>query len=192
MKRLYLVRHGETLFNIQGKIQGWSDSPLTQRGIKQAQAVRDYFESEGISFDHAYSSTSERASDTLELITGMPYARLKGLKEVNYGFFEGEREMLKPKEPQEIVSFFVPFGGENTNDVAERVAKTLTEVMEQEDHTERFGGFAQWRLLQLFEALARPGGGVGERIPEREHLRLRIQREGIPIGGSRQAGFIAQ
>ncbi|MFY9902151.1 MAG: histidine phosphatase family protein [Trichococcus sp.] len=135
MKRLYLVRHGETLFNIQGKIQGWSDSPLTQRGIKQAQAVRDYFESEGISFDHAYSSTSERASDTLELITGMPYARLKGLKEVNYGFFEGEREMLKPKEPQEIVSFFVPFGGENTNDVAERVAKTLTEVMEQEDHT---------------------------------------------------------
>jgi broad specificity phosphatase PhoE len=49
--------------------------------------------------------------------------------------------MLKPKEPQEIVSFFVPFGGENTNDVAERVAKTLTEVMEQEDHT---NGFAQW------------------------------------------------
>ena len=135
MKRLYLVRHGETLFNTQGKIQGWSDSPLTERGIKQAQAVRDYFGSEGIRFDHAYSSTSERASDTLELITGMPYARLKGLKEVNYGFFEGEREMLKPKEPQEIVSFFVPFGGENTNDVAERVAKTLTEVMEQEDHT---------------------------------------------------------
>ncbi|MEI2802633.1 MAG: histidine phosphatase family protein [Trichococcus flocculiformis] len=125
MKRLYLVRHGETLFNTQGKIQGWSDSPLTERGIKQAQAVRDYFGSEGIRFDHAYSSTSERASDTLELITGMPYARLKGLKEVNYGFFEGEREMLKPKEPQEIVSFFVPFGGENTNDVAERVAKDV-------------------------------------------------------------------
>ena len=43
MKRLYLVRHGETLFNVQGKIQGWSDLPLTQRDIKQAQAVRDYF-----------------------------------------------------------------------------------------------------------------------------------------------------
>ena len=135
MKRLYLVRHGETLFNTQGKIQGWSDSPLTERGIKQAQAVRDYFGSEGIRFDHAYSSTSERASDTLELSTGMPYARSPGLKEDNYGFFEGEREMMKPKETQEIVSFFVPFGGENTNDVAERVAKTLTEVMEQEDHT---------------------------------------------------------
>ena len=135
MKRLYLVRHGETLFNTQGKIQGWSDSPLTERGIKQAQAVRDYFGSEGISFDHAYSSTSERASDTLELITGMPYARLKGLKEVNYGFFEGEREIFKPKEPQEIVSFFVPFGGENTNDLAERMRKTLTDVMEKNDHT---------------------------------------------------------
>ena len=43
--------------------------------------------------------------------------------------------MLKPKEPQEIVSFFVPFGGENTNDVAERMRKTLTDVMEKNDHT---------------------------------------------------------
>ena len=134
MKQLYLVRHGETLFNVQGKIQGWSDSPLTERGIQQAQAVRSYFHEAGILFDHAYSSTSERASDTLEQIVTMPYERLKGLKEVNYGFFEGEREMLKPKEPQEIVSFFVPFGGENTNDVAARMLRTLTEMMEQEGH----------------------------------------------------------
>ena len=34
-KTLYLMRHGETLFNSQHRIQGWSDSPLTSKGIKQ-------------------------------------------------------------------------------------------------------------------------------------------------------------
>ena len=61
------MRHGETLFNVQHKIQGWCDSPLTEKGIKQAQKARDYFSKKGITFDHAYCSTSERCSDTLEL-----------------------------------------------------------------------------------------------------------------------------
>ena len=36
---IYLVRHGQTLFNQQKKVQGWCDSPLTQEGIQQAIAV---------------------------------------------------------------------------------------------------------------------------------------------------------
>lgn len=92
MKTLYLMRHGETLFNVQKKIQGWCDSPLTENGIQQAKKVKEYFEREGIMFDHAYSSTSERCCDTLELITNMPYTRLKGLKENFYGELEGESE----------------------------------------------------------------------------------------------------
>ena len=36
-KTLYLMRHGQTLFNLQHKIQGWCDAPLTPLGIKQAQ-----------------------------------------------------------------------------------------------------------------------------------------------------------
>ena len=43
-KILYLMRHGETLFNVQGKIQGWCDSPLTINGIKQAKAAAAYYE----------------------------------------------------------------------------------------------------------------------------------------------------
>lgn len=35
MKRLYLMRHGETLFNKLGKVQGWCDSPLTETGKEQ-------------------------------------------------------------------------------------------------------------------------------------------------------------
>ena len=41
VKHLYLMRHGETLFNVRRKIQGWCDSPLTENGVKQAKAVRE-------------------------------------------------------------------------------------------------------------------------------------------------------
>lgn len=97
-KILYLMRHGETLFNVQGKIQGWCDSPLTTNGIKQAKAAAAYYEREGIRFDAACCSTAERASDTLELITSLPYARLKGIREVGFGTFEGEHEYLHLQE----------------------------------------------------------------------------------------------
>ena len=100
-KTLYLMRHGQTLFNLEKRIQGWCDSPLTPLGIKQAQIARQHFLDLGITFDHAYSSTSERACDTLEIVTDhqMPYTRLKGLKELNYGTFEGKEEFAHPKLP---------------------------------------------------------------------------------------------
>lgn len=41
-KTFYLMRHGQTLFNLKGKIQGACDSPLTELGIKQAQVVSEY------------------------------------------------------------------------------------------------------------------------------------------------------
>lgn len=68
MGRLYLMRHGETLFNVEKRIQGWCDSPLTERGREQARAAGRYLRDRGVTFDHLYCSTSERASDTLELV----------------------------------------------------------------------------------------------------------------------------
>lgn len=135
MKTLYLMRHGETLFNVQHKIQGWCDSPLTEKGIKQAQKARDYFSKKGITFDHAYCSTSERCSDTLELIVDMPYTRLKGLKENFYGELEGESERLnKHLSPKDCETFYIQFGGESSNTTRDRMMKTLTEIMDREDH----------------------------------------------------------
>ena len=40
---LYLMRHGETLFDQLGKMEGWSDSPLTKKGIRQAKRASEYF-----------------------------------------------------------------------------------------------------------------------------------------------------
>ena len=53
-KTLYLMRHGQTLFNLQHKIQGWCDSPLTELGIKQAKVAGKWFKDHDITFDHAY------------------------------------------------------------------------------------------------------------------------------------------
>ena len=79
-KHLYLMRHGETLFNKRRKIQGWCDSPLTNKGIKQAEVARECLKD--IQFDHYYSSTSERCCDTLEIVTDykVEYKRLKTVK----------------------------------------------------------------------------------------------------------------
>lgn len=95
-KTLYIMRHGQTLFNLQHKIQGWCDTPLTPLGIHQAQVAKEYIDSQTVTFDHAYSSTSERACDTLEIVLGSeyPYKRVKGLKEWNFGAFEGKDECL--------------------------------------------------------------------------------------------------
>lgn len=133
-KILYLMRHGQTLFNLQHKIQGWCDSPLTDLGIKQAKMATEYFKDNHITFDYAYSSTSERACDTLEIVTDykMPYTRLKGLKEWTFGVYEGKDECLNPKLPYE--DFFKAYGGEGEVEFRKRVNQTLTEVMEKEDH----------------------------------------------------------
>ncbi|RVU71329.1 MULTISPECIES: histidine phosphatase family protein [Lactobacillus] len=98
MRTIYLVRHGQTLFNVHHKIQGTCDSPLTALGKAQAQAVRQYFLQEGINFDAAFCSTQERASSTLEIITNhqMPYTRLYDLHEKSHGEYEGQDEFMLP------------------------------------------------------------------------------------------------
>lgn len=129
VKTLYLMRHGQTLFNQMHKIQGVCDSPLTNMGIKQAQLARDYFSANKIKLTAAFCSTSERASDTLEIVTNnsLPYTRLKGLKEWNFGRFEGQDEALNPPLPYK--DFFKTFGGEGQTEVGSRMEATILALM---------------------------------------------------------------
>ena len=64
MKKIYLMRHGETLFNTMDVNQGQCDSPLTENGIRQAKAAKAWFDAHNVHFDAVYSSTLERACDT--------------------------------------------------------------------------------------------------------------------------------
>ncbi|MCI5762090.1 MAG: phosphoglycerate mutase family protein [Ligilactobacillus agilis] len=128
-KTLYLMRHGQTLFNQMHKIQGVCDSPLTDLGINQAQLARTYFDTRKIQLTAAFCSTSERASDTLKIVTNnsLPYTRLKGLKEWNFGRFEGQDEALNPPLPYE--DFFKTFGGEGQSEVGSRMEATILDLM---------------------------------------------------------------
>ena len=50
---LYLVRHGQTLFNRKKMISGWTDSPLTELGLEQALRAGAFLRHRGLVFDHA-------------------------------------------------------------------------------------------------------------------------------------------
>ena len=80
MTRLYLMRHGQTLFNTLNRIQGWCDSPLTEKGRDQARQVRAYFEKHDIHLhipEGAVPKDGPSAGITMALailsaITGIP------------------------------------------------------------------------------------------------------------------------
>ncbi|MGX6978641.1 histidine phosphatase family protein [Vagococcus elongatus] len=127
MKTIYLIRHGQTLFNQQKKIQGFCDSPLTELGREQAIIAKKHIEELGMVFDDAYCSTSERAVDTLELITDTPYTRVKDLREWNFGRLEAEGEHLNPPLPYR--DFFVQFGGEDEFDFRGRISKAIMNIV---------------------------------------------------------------
>lgn len=88
---IYIVRHGETEYNRDRKIQGQVDSPLTEAGLEQVCAVRD--ELKDVHFDAAFSSDLLRAKRTAEIITlekKLAITTSKQLRERHYGPFEGK------------------------------------------------------------------------------------------------------
>lgn len=64
-------------------------------------------------------------------MTDLPYKRIKGLKEWNFGRFEGEHEYLNPALPYR--DFFVQFGGEGEDEVQKRISDCLLDIMQQEE-----------------------------------------------------------
>ena len=129
---LYILRHGETLFNVQNKTQGWCDSPLTDRGVEQARIAGRTLAARGIEFDRLYSSTSERCCDTLEyaLTAGWgsvpAYERRKGLKEMNFGAFEAKDQFLE-RFPHG--DFYANYGGESQDQALDRFSHELQDIM---------------------------------------------------------------
>lgn len=92
---IYLIRHGETMFNQLDKVQGWCDSPLTVKGIndlkRTAHALRQ------VRFDNMYSSDLKRAIDTVHLMKDANQVseigkikKLPEFREVFFGSFEGD------------------------------------------------------------------------------------------------------
>ncbi|MEY8308516.1 histidine phosphatase family protein [Erysipelotrichaceae bacterium 51-3] len=131
-KKLYLVRHGQTLFNEKNLIQGWCDSPLTPLGHKQARAVRKWLDEHHIEPDSYYCSTLGRTEQTIQEITDQPYTRVPGLKEFHYGTLEGEPISKGNPGGKDPAHMYVPFGGEAREEVEKRMVDTLTDIMEKD------------------------------------------------------------
>ncbi|WP_367296293.1 histidine phosphatase family protein [Levilactobacillus yonginensis] len=91
---LYLVRHGQTYFNIYNKLQGWSNSPLTDAGIADAKGAAERLKD--VQFAAAYCSDTTRAEQTARTILAanlsQPSANLTSshfFREEFYGYYEG-------------------------------------------------------------------------------------------------------
>jgi probable phosphoglycerate mutase len=135
--RILAIRHGETAWNVDTRIQGHLDIPLNAIGQWQAQRLaRALAASDPI---HAiYSSDLLRAHDTARAIasaTGAPLATHPGLRERCFGIFEGktyvEIEALWPEESlrwRQRDPHWAPQGGESLVQVRERIALTLDEL----------------------------------------------------------------
>ncbi len=116
------MRHGETLWNREGRLLGWTDLPLTPEGEAQARALKGLLPPLP-----AYSSDLVRARRTAELAGFRPEAT-RALREIHFGALEGAPwEALEPAYKEALLRFqgFHPPGGESLEDFQERVFRFL-------------------------------------------------------------------
>lgn len=146
---LYLARHGETVWNIEARVQGWGDSPLTETGIRQAEALADRLAD--IPLVAVYSSDLGRAASTAEIVAkrhGLKVETMPAFREMSWGDWEGltwqqmeagwpdtwkafvkkGREELTSDEEEWETTTHIP-GGETMAETAKRVYAGIDEII---------------------------------------------------------------
>ena len=133
---IILIRHGETEWNSQLRMQGHSNSALSAVGRGQIQALGEWMKN--VSFDHIYSSDSLRARQTAEAITQYSGHTLQfdqRIREKNLGVFEGLTSIEAREQFPEIYRLFKTGGanyvideGESTQQVLDRALEFIEEI----------------------------------------------------------------
>lgn len=162
--RLYLVRHGKTMFNTIGRIQGWSDTPLTAAGEAGIRELGRGLKAAGLDFKVAVSSDLGRTVQTITIaqremgILGtIPYYQDKRIREWCFGSFEGmyDSELFQGVLPRL----------ESVGDVSQM---TFAEIAQAIKETDTAGWSEDWetlrhRIVTGFESIAKDlekqGGG---------------------------------
>ena len=139
MGQLFIVRHGETEWNRQGRIQGHTDVGLSEQGIEQARCLAARLTD--VRFDAAYSSDLSRAAETAALVLRDREVSLiptPQLREYHKGAFEGLTEAeLRSRYPGEYPGYvakdldYAPEGGESTRQVSDRMTAIVSEIKER-------------------------------------------------------------
>lgn len=95
MIKLVLVRHGQSMWNLENRFTGWTDVELSEQGIKEAKEAGKVLKQKGFGFDVAYTSVLKRANDTLGYILeelgeqDIPVKKSWRLNERHYGALQG-------------------------------------------------------------------------------------------------------
>ena len=126
---ILLARHGETDWNVERRIQGNTDIPLNENGIRQAHSLSSYLEREerekGVPLSFVFTSPLKRAEETAEIVgkrLAVPVEVIPGLEEMDFGVCEGKSWLqAKVEYAKEIEEWEenIP-GGESYQDVLER------------------------------------------------------------------------
>lgn len=141
-KKIYLVRHGQTDYNLNRIVQGSGiDAPLNETGLKQAEKFFDTFQD--VVFDKVYTSVLKRSIQSVErfISRGVPHEALSGLNEINWGTREGMQ--ITPEEDayyHQVISEWQSGnttlrieGGESPQDVFDRQKVALDHILSQKD-----------------------------------------------------------
>jgi len=136
--RILAIRHGETAWNVETRIQGHLDIPLNDTGRWQAQRLARALAARGEAVDAIYSSDLQRAHATARAIaaaTGAPLHTHAGLRERRFGVFEGRTwAEVESCWPQDCARWrqrdphWAPAGGESLLQLRERILATLHEL----------------------------------------------------------------
>lgn len=132
MPQLVLVRHGQSVWNLENRFTGETDIPLTDPGREEARKAGSKLRA--ITFSHGFTSVLQRAIDTMTLILqeakqeGLPVSRDRALNERNYGRLQGlnKKEVAEQYGDEQVAiwrrSYSTrPPGGESLADTAARV-----------------------------------------------------------------------
>lgn len=139
MKRLYLLRHGQTEFNVKKLVQGRCDSPLTDLGRQQAGMAAGWLKAHNVVPDKVVSSPLGRAMDTAQLVAtellgpDAVVESCEGIIERCYGTFEEGPHDVLPTDVWDPGEDLVPFGGEGSKALQERMVAALTNLISAED-----------------------------------------------------------
>lgn len=141
-KKIYLVRHGQTNYNLNKIVQGSGiDAPLNETGRKQADIFYETFKD--VPFDKVYTSTLKRSIQSVEkfIAKGIPTQALPGLNEINWGTREGIE--VTPEEDAYYHNVIRQWqegnitlrieGGESPQDVYDRQKEALDVILSNED-----------------------------------------------------------
>lgn len=142
---LHITRHGQTEWNLEKRMQGWLDSPLTEIGEKSAIALGKRLES--IPFQAVYTSPSGRTMETTKLICQkrkIPIISAEQLKEINAGEWQGltadEIQAIFPTQYKmyyEDAANYYSQQGENFHEVLQRslsLISTIQKNYKEDEH----------------------------------------------------------